>query len=288
VSQARRTGLPLWARIASGWGAFLALLLIVWAGTPLIVPIYLLLATIGLVEYATMLRLRGMRIHLTTLLAVMVLLLPAALPNDHLLQLVPAGWTWSRETLALLFSLAILALSARQPHRNALSTVTYSLLGFIWIPLFLSYAIDIRELPGFGFSAALLTVFAIVAADVGGFVAGRAWGRRALAPEISPDKTIEGAIGGLVLAIVVTVITSEILSITVGTPLQAVAAGLFGGVVAFAAQVGDLFESGVKRWVGVKDTGVFLPGHGGVLDRIDSHLFGIPVAYLLLQLTMTL
>ncbi len=285
MSQARRDGWPLWARVASGWAAFFALLVIVWVGTPLIVPILLFLAGVAIFEFAAMLRLRGLLIHRTTLLVSIPFILIAAIPAGHTLQLVPARFLWSREVTLLAFLLIVVALASRRPHRNALSTAAYTLLGFAWIPVFLSYAIDIRELPGVGFGAALLTVFAIVASDVGGFIAGRTWGRTPLSPDVSPDKTIEGAVGGLVLAAIVAGVTATILASTAGTPLHGASAIAFGVAVAFAAQVGDLFESLVKRWVGVKDAGVFLPGHGGVLDRIDSHLVGIPVAYLLLRLT---
>lgn len=285
MSRPRHDGWPLWSRVASGLLAFVALLTIVWVGTPLVVPVLLLLTVVAVLEYASMLRLRGILVYRTTLLLTIPLLLISAIPAGHTLQIVPERFLWSREVLLLAFLLAIVAMTSRQPHRNALSTAAYTLLGFAWIPMFLSFAIDLRELPSVGFGAALLSILAIVASDVGGFVAGRTWGRTPLSPEVSPDKTIEGAIGGLVLAATVTGITATILDATVGTPLHGLAAIAFGVAVAFAAQVGDLFESLVKRWVGVKDAGVFLPGHGGVLDRIDSHLIGIPVAYLLLRLS---
>ena len=285
MTQARRAGWPLWARVASGFGAFFALLTIIWLGTPLILPLIVALSLVGLLEFAAMLRLLGLLVHRTTMLVVTVLLVPAMLPPGHRLQPLPEAWVWSREAVLLGFAFVVFAFATRRPHRNAASTVAFRILGFIWIPLFFSFAVDVREIPDVGFAAALLTALAVVASDVGEFVAGRVWGRHKLAPDVSPDKTVEGAIGGVVLALVVSVVTTELLLLAgTPTPFRSGLAALFGVTVATAGQVGDLFESLIKRWVGVKDAGVFLPGHGGVLDRVDSHLMGIPVAWVFLSL----
>ncbi len=105
------------------------------------------------------------------------------------------------------------------------------------------------------------------AADVGAYFAGRALGRRKLAPAISPGKTWEGAVGGLVLAVVAALLMEALF------PVPPIAAAILIPVVLVTVMfsiVGDLYESMVKRRIGVKDSGTLLPGHGGVLDRIDS------------------
>jgi phosphatidate cytidylyltransferase len=119
-------------------------------------------------------------------------------------------------------------------------------------------------------------LFAIImAADASAYFVGRALGRRRLAPSISPSKTVEGALGGLGGGVLGALAVRHF-----GLPglplLHAVGLGVF---VAAMGIVGDLVESLLKRWAGVKDSGRLFPGHGGMLDRIDSLLFGAPALY---------
>jgi phosphatidate cytidylyltransferase len=119
----------------------------------------------------------------------------------------------------------------------------------------------------------------IMASDTLAFFVGHAVGRRRLAPTISPGKTVEGAFGGLVGGIVGSLAVSAFRFPDVAWP-HAVVLGL---AVAVAGMAGDLFESVLKRWAGVKDSGHLFPGHGGMLDRLDSLLFGAPVLYYYFQ-----
>jgi phosphatidate cytidylyltransferase len=119
--------------------------------------------------------------------------------------------------------------------------------------------------------------------DIGAFFVGRAIGGRKLIPSVSPGKTIAGAVGGLLASMLVACLYAR----TVLVPVANLGFTLwgafgFGAIVSVAAQVGDLFESLLKREAGVKDSSRIIPGHGGVLDRFDSLLFVLPVAYLLL------
>ena len=117
----------------------------------------------------------------------------------------------------------------------------------------------------------LVWVFIVTwATDIGAYLAGRSLGRRKLAPAISPNKTVEGLIGGIVAA------TACGGAWAVATGLGLALLGL-APVLAIAAQAGDLFESGMKRRAGIKDSGTWLPGHGGILDRLDGL---VPVAVL--------
>ena len=119
----------------------------------------------------------------------------------------------------------------------------------------------------------LLTVWCT---DSGAYLVGRKLGKRKLAPQISPNKTWEGSIGGTVVAVIVGIIFSMLGAINHGIA----ATILFSLVLSIAGQMGDLIESALKRFYGVKDSGKILPGHGGILDRFDSLLLVLPMAYL--------
>jgi phosphatidate cytidylyltransferase len=120
----------------------------------------------------------------------------------------------------------------------------------------------------------LLLMAILIVSDSAQYYTGRAFGRRPLAPAISPKKTVEGAIGGVVFGMLATVIGGRYVF---GSPIWILA--LAGAVIALLGIVGDLFESLLKRSAGVKDSSNLIPGHGGVLDRIDSWLFAAPVYY---------
>ncbi len=111
--------------------------------------------------------------------------------------------------------------------------------------------------------------------DTGAFFVGKAIGKRPLAPKVSPNKTWEGAIGGFAAAILAAIIAALALDIDAGLPLIAVLGALMGVV----GQAGDLFESKLKRLADVKESGRLLPGHGGVLDRLDSIVFNLALVY---------
>lgn len=128
----------------------------------------------------------------------------------------------------------------------------------------------------------LMPILLTWASDIGAYFVGRALGKRKLIPSVSPGKTVAGAVGGLVASVLVAWLFVQFVLRPVGqlafTPMGTV---LFGAIVSVAAQLGDLFESLLKREAGVKDSSRLLPGHGGILDRFDSLLFVLPVAYLL-------
>jgi phosphatidate cytidylyltransferase len=138
-----------------------------------------------------------------------------------------------------------------------------------------------------GLALTLTACFMVVGTDIGSYVIGRRLGRRSLSP-ISPGKTIEGAIGGLLTSMLVGVIGASAIAWRTALPLpQSIALGAaLGAVVAVMALVGDLTESMMKRDAGLKDSGDVIPGHGGILDRIDSFLFAPAVVYALVSLVL--
>jgi len=131
---------------------------------------------------------------------------------------------------------------------------------------------------GRGRVAVLLLMVVIVVSDSAQYYTGRAFGRRPLAPTISPKKTVEGAIGGVVFGTLATVAGGHYVF---ASPLWVLA--LLGAALSLLGIVGDLFESLLKRSAGVKDSSNLIPGHGGVLDRIDSWLFAAPVYYVFVR-----
>lgn len=130
-----------------------------------------------------------------------------------------------------------------------------------------------------GAAATTWLLLVIAVSDSAQYYTGRAFGRRKLAPLVSPSKTVEGAVGGVVVATLVGAATAQYAVEGIG-PVSAAALVL---VMVLAGIVGDLFESLIKRSVGVKDSSALLPGHGGILDRIDSHLFAAPVFFVFLR-----
>ena len=134
----------------------------------------------------------------------------------------------------------------------------------------------LRADPAAGQANLLFLVLAVWASDIGAYVAGRLIGGPKLAPRISPGKTRSGAAGGLVAAMLAGAAAAQ--AMAPGAPLRA---AVLAGVLAVASQAGDLLESAIKRGFGVKDSGRLIPGHGGLLDRLDGLLLAAPVAAVL-------
>jgi phosphatidate cytidylyltransferase len=146
---------------------------------------------------------------------------------------------------------------------------------YVGAPLGLLVAIHARS----GWRVTLLLLATVVVSDSAQYYAGRGFGRRLLAPIISPKKTVEGAMGGLAGAALFLALVGPI--VLVGEPVLLLA--LLGVTMAAVGICGDLFESSLKRHAGMKDSSSLIPGHGGVLDRIDALLFVTPLFYLYLR-----
>ncbi len=206
-------------------------------------------------------------------LALMFVLAHIELALGEILLTVSALW-W---VLALML-VCLYPKAAGLWHR---SVVLLPLGLVVLLPGFIALS-RLRELDDYAFYI-LLLIALIAAADSGAYFAGRAFGKHKLAPRVSPNKTLEGFVGGQVAVCVV--LWAMLLGRGVEvTTVQAVLITLGAIVLAAASVVGDLFESMLKRQAGVKDSGALLPGHGGVLDRIDSLTAALPVySVLLLQ-----
>jgi phosphatidate cytidylyltransferase len=182
-----------------------------------------------------------------------------------------AGW-------AAAFVVVIVLYLTLSPRRQPLSDTAVTIVGMVWVGL-LSFAILIAHGPQ-PVAYILFVVFLVVATDIAAYFVGRSLGRRKLAPSLSPKKTVEGLVGGLVASLIVaTVMATFPAWETIGIAKALVAGALIGVVV----PLGDAIESMVKRSLGVKDMGSVLPGHGGMLDRIDGFLFAVPAIYYLFR-----
>ena len=170
---------------------------------------------------------------------------------------------------------ALISLTKYRSDSSVSEMAAKQLLGMIYIPFFLSYFVWIRNGAN-GISWIYLIVLVIFCGDIGAFYIGSYFGRRKLSPTISPNKTIEGAVGGLAANLGVGALVKHLFMPFLPWGLSL----LFFLLIGIAGQMGDLFESKLKRGGNIKDSGTLLPGHGGILDRIDALLFAVPVAYL--------
>ena len=211
----------------------------------------------------------------------------------------PVFAVWGDRALTLVLVLVLLAACAvvfyRRIDEEPLLSASATVLGALYTGGTLSLAVLLRALPEAmgtipwhpwdGTLLVLLPLAVTWAGDTAAFFVGRSIGKTRLAPRVSPGKTVEGGVGGLVASLAAGVAAGFVLDDFGTVPLSPLAGGLIGLVLGAAAQVGDLAESVLKREAGVKDSGAILPGHGGVLDRLDALFFTLPLAYGLLVLT---
>jgi phosphatidate cytidylyltransferase len=209
----------------------------------------------------------------------------------------------------ILMTAVLLAVMVRQVGKaqigEALASISGTFFGIFYVGWLLAHAVTLRNFhavvaakwgpevaaripPRAGAFFLIFAVAAVVACDAGAYFAGRAWGRRKLAPKVSPAKTVEGALGGIVAGTSAALVTKGVCEVfwpELSRPISWGLAVPLGAVLALAGVVGDLVESLLKRDADIKDAGTLLPGMGGVLDRIDSALLAIPVMYYLLLAT---
>ena len=175
---------------------------------------------------------------------------------------------------ANLLIVALAVVLTFSPDSNMLTFASRQIMGVVYIPLFLSFLVLIRNSDQG--AVWVIWVFLIVAAsDTGAFYVGTHFGRHKLSPRVSPNKSVEGSVAGILSAVIVGVLF-DLLFIEGVSMFQA---ACFSAFAAAVGQVGDLFESALKRRGGIKDSGSILPGHGGILDRIDGLIFALPLAF---------
>jgi phosphatidate cytidylyltransferase len=271
------------ARLASGCAAggfgFVVVMLGGWWFTVAVGVI----VHLGLLEFFRMAQFKGIRpATKTTLVAVQLLLFTTQAASR---AAGAEGWLVGDVAAAVLpaSGAVICGWLLLQPVTGTIADIAASIFGLFYLGFLPSHWIKLRALPDSGLALTLLACFLIVATDIGSYVIGRRLGRRPLSP-ISPGKTVEGALGGVACAMAV----GGIGGLWIGWQWGWLIGAVLGAVVALFALVGDLTESMMKRDAGLKDSGDAIPGHGGILDRIDSYLFVPAVVYSLVTLVLPL
>jgi phosphatidate cytidylyltransferase len=256
----RAVASELQLRVLSGVGMIAVALTALWLGGLAFWALASLLAVLMMIEWAAMAMAPRWQIIVAAALAAAMMVYPLSfLDRSHLIDhrvLIAIDAVELTGLFAIL--LAVISFRARLG-----AGLLYAVLPAIAL-------IFLRQQPGQGLALALWTLMIVWATDIGAYFAGRAIGGPRLAPKLSPNKTWAGLIGGMVAALLV----GAAVAAQAGLPWPYMIAG---APLAVAAQIGDLFESWLKRRSGVKDSGKLLPGHGGVLDRLDGV---VPVAVL--------
>jgi phosphatidate cytidylyltransferase len=189
------------------------------------------------------------------------------------------GGTLSVEAalLIFLFGCVVLGLLTKRPLHEVLPAVSIGSAALLFVVLPFSYIVRLDELEPVGRQLVLFTLVLVWAGDMLAYFVGKSLGRVPMAPALSPQKTWEGALGNVLASMIVAVLFAKWMQTDVITLL------VIAGVANIAGQAGDLIESAYKRGASVKDSGGLLPGHGGMLDRIDSLILATPAVWILYQ-----
>ena len=231
-------------------------------------------AAVGQYELYTMARARGI-----TPLTILGIVLGALIVLTVYRPILPyRGGPYFWITLCV-FAVIVARLFSRRPVEGAIEDIAVTLFGIMYVALLFAFQVAIHAgPPGKKWLAFLYLV--IWASDTGAYYVGTAFGKHRLYEKISPKKSIEGLMGGVLASVLVAILCKLWLVPLLGI----IEAAALGAVLALAGTVGDLAESLIKRSAGVKDSGTIIPGHGGILDRMDSILFAAPVLFFYLRM----
>ncbi len=267
---APRAGRNLWAAIAVGLVLGAAILLALFTVRQVFIGIVAAAVAVSSWELAEASRRAGIRISLP----------PVLLGGQAMVWL---AWPFGRDGILVAFVItALLCLVWRFPRGAAgyVRDVSASVFSAAYVPGFAAFG-TLLVVPADGAARASCLMLAVVASDVGGYATGVLGGRHLMAPSISPKKSWEGFAGSMVAGT-----ATSALAVTLLLGGQLWQGMLFGAAIVLSATGGDLVESLIKRDLGVKDMGTVLPGHGGLMDRMDSLLPSAVVAWLLLSLLL--
>jgi phosphatidate cytidylyltransferase len=266
-------------RVISGLlASLLTLGVIAWGDIPYLLIIVLLVYW-GILEYTDLMLRRNMRPQTPVMLFISMLLLVLIYLNFKYPGLFPGNPLHNGERLIALMGTAAFfiiftnELMRGTPEQGLINSAV-NLFGTVYIGFMFAYMLLLRFIPGRdGLAYVLFTLLVTWFNDTSAYFIGIKFGKHKLSPQISPKKSVEGSLAGLAGGI----LAALIIGLFFHKPLWLMA--VMGIIVVVAGQFGDLVESIIKRNAGVKDSGSFLPGHGGVLDRIDSLLTAAPIVY---------
>jgi len=262
------------------WGAIggLFLLFVIYAGGIWFTMVLGLLVILAVLEYGELLKKQQMRPQTEVIMFVSLLMLAlvyvlASHGGPDRFEALRHSEQALNLILVIVFFITLINELLRGAPEEGLVNASVNLFGTVYIGLMFAYILLLRFIPGQRGFFVFFTVLVTWANDSTAYFIGINFGKHKLSPRISPKKSIEGSIGGLAGG----VLAALIMGIFYKQPLWLM---LWLGILVVAAgQFGDLIESIIKRNAGVKDSGSFLPGHGGVLDRFDSLLLAAPVVY---------
>jgi len=195
-------------------------------------------------------------------------------PFEKYISVLPDDSHWVLFFVVVLFFLGMVVFSN---NTYTFEDAGFPILTTLYVGVGFQYFVAARES---GLKVLLFALFIIWATDIGAYMIGRKYGSRKLAPTISPNKTVEGFIGGILCAVIVAMIYLFLFEAQETFHLPFIYIVLMTVVFSVFGQFGDLVESSIKRYYGVKDSGNIMPGHGGILDRFDSLLFVFPIMHL--------
>jgi len=238
------------------------LIAIMYLGSYYRIAIFLLLAFLALRELFIMMQAKG--------------LTPLVLPGYVILLLSLSLYSPIpyQEFLFFLGIMLVVIISVIAYPKIDFASTGVSIFFAGYCGVLLSYALRISMMES-GFMLIMFAFLLTWASDVGGYFAGSRWGKHKLAPLLSPNKTWEGAAGGILMSVIIALLFYQLFF----SSSLALVFVLLGLLASAGAQFGDLFISGLKRYMGAKDSGNLIPGHGGVLDRFDSFILVVPIVY---------
>jgi len=247
-------------------GIFLAFLLIFWEGFPFFIVVTII-ALLGLKELYSIANKQGYKP--SYILGTMLILYFIFISVYDVYSL---NCYIDNIIITSFIILSFIIQLFRKDFSKVLAEISITIFGSIYLGYLLSFMIKIKDLPNGNYY--LISLFIVTwVNDIGAYLIGSNFGKNKIFPKISPKKTIEGSIGGIIFSIAATFAFKNWLDLTFNELIS------LGLIIAIIAQIGDLFESVLKRGSGVKDSGTLIPGQGGILDCFDSLIFTAPVFY---------